>query len=78
MKIISGENVGENEEVGPLFCTHHTKKWDPLGPLLFGLDALSISISGAVRQGLVTGLASHLIEGGVDILQDADDTIMLL
>jgi hypothetical protein len=40
--------------------------------------SLSKMVSLTQRNGLITGLASNLIEKGVVVLQYADDTILLI
>jgi hypothetical protein len=51
-------------------------KEDPLSPMLFNLvvDMSSILITRAKEDGQVESLIPHLVEGGVSILQYADDT----
>ena len=52
----------------------------PLSPILFNLvaDMLAILIARAKEDGQVDGLIPHLVEGGVSILQYADDTIIFM
>jgi hypothetical protein len=53
---------------------------DPLSPLLFNLvaDMLVVLISRVKEDGQITGLVSHLVDGGLSILQYADDTILFM
>jgi hypothetical protein len=53
---------------------------DPLSPLLFNLiaDMLSLLIARAKDNGQIKGLVPHLIDGGISILQYADDTILFM
>jgi hypothetical protein len=41
-------------------------------------DGLAMIIKKAQTEGLVKGLVPHLVDGGVSILQYADDMILLL
>jgi hypothetical protein len=54
------------------------RQWDPLSPMLFNIvvDMLVILIERATEDGQVRGLIPHLVEGGLSILQYADDTIL--
>ena len=56
------------------------KQGDPLSPILFNIVAemLAILISIAKEDDQVDGLIPHLVEGGVSILQYADDTILFI
>ncbi|WVZ53042.1 hypothetical protein U9M48_004033 [Paspalum notatum var. saurae] len=73
--------VNVNDDVGKFF---QTKKglWqgDPLSPLLFNIvaDMLVILINRAKEHGQVSGVMPHLIDGGLSILQYADDTIIFI
>jgi hypothetical protein len=51
-----------------------------LSPLLFNLvtNMLNLLISRAKEGGQINGLVLHLIEGGISILQYADDTIIFM
>jgi hypothetical protein len=48
--------------------------------MLFNLvaDMLAVLISRAKNEGLITGLIPHLVEGGISIMQYADDTILFM
>jgi hypothetical protein len=68
-----------NDDIGHYFQTHKgLRQGDPLSPILFNLiaDMLAILISRAKEDGQVDGLIPHLVDGGVSILQYADDTII--
>jgi hypothetical protein len=56
------------------------RQGNPLSPILFNLvvDILAVLVKRAQGEGLLTGLGTSLVEGGVSILQYADDTILLL
>ena len=49
-------------------------------PILFNIvvDMLAILIGRAKENGQVGGLVPHLVDGGVSILQYADDTIIFM
>ena len=51
-----------------------------MSPILFNIvvDILAILIGRAKENGQVGGLVPHLIDGGVSILQYADDTIIFM
>jgi hypothetical protein len=53
---------------------------DPLSPILFNIvaDMLAIMIEGAKVHGQIEGLIPHLVDGGLSILQYADDTILFM
>lgn len=82
-RLVQGGSVGikMNDDIGHFFQTQKgLRQGDPLSPLLFNIvvDMLAILISWAKEDGRVGGLISHLVEGGVSILQYADDTILFL
>ena len=56
------------------------RQGDPLSSILFIFvaDYLTRMAYKAQRNGLITGLISHIIPNGVAILQYADDTIVFL
>jgi hypothetical protein len=56
------------------------RRGDSLSPIFFnfGVDCLARMIRKAQVNGLKSGLIDHFIEGGVAILQYADDTIICL
>ena len=51
-----------------------------MSPLLFNIvaDMLAVIIGRAKQHGHVEGLVPHLVDGGVSILQYADDTILFM
>jgi hypothetical protein len=56
------------------------RQGDPLSPMLFNLvaDMLALLISRAKQDGQFNGLVPHLVDGGLSILQYADDTILFM
>jgi hypothetical protein len=42
------------------------------------MDMLAILIMRVKEDGQVDGLMPHLVDGGISILQDADDTIIFI
>jgi hypothetical protein len=79
--IVSRGHVGIkiNDEVGPFFTTHKgLRQGDPLSPILFNIvvDMLAILFSRAKEDNQFAGVVPHLMEGGLSILQYADDTIV--
>jgi hypothetical protein len=67
-----------NDDVGRYFQT--LRQGDPLSPMLFNIVAnmLAIMIKRAKTDGLIEGLIPHLVDGGLSILQYADDTILFM
>ena len=68
-----------NNENGPYFKSHKgVRQGDPHSPFLFNIavETLSKLVHNAQKQKLLVGLAPDLIEGGVAILQYADDTVI--
>jgi hypothetical protein len=51
-----------------------------LSPLFFNLvaDMLTLLITQAKEDGQIRGLVPHLVDGGISILQYADDTILFM
>jgi len=77
---ISGESVAVNvnDEVGPYFQKKKgLRQGDPLSPILFNIvaDMLTLFINRAKEADQLSGMVPHLIDGGLSILQYADDTI---
>jgi hypothetical protein len=56
------------------------RQGDLLSPILFNLvvDMLATLINRAKENGQVEGLVPHLVDGGLSILQYADDTILFM
>ena len=82
-RFIQGGSVGikVNDDIGHYFQTlKGLRQGDPLSPLLFNLvaDMLAVLIARAKEDGQVGGLVPHLVDGGVSILQYADDTILFM
>src|SRR4051812_15109029 len=82
-RFVQGGNVGVrvNDDTGHYFQTlKGLRQGDPLSPILFNLvaDMLAILIARAKEDGQVGGLIPNLVEGGVSILQYADDTIIFM
>lgn len=80
---VQGGSVGVkvNDDIGHFFQTRKgLRQHDPLSPVLFNIvtDMLAILIARAKEDGQIGGLVSHLVEGGVSILQYADDTIIFM
>jgi hypothetical protein len=70
-----------NNDIGHYFQTQKgLRQGDPLSPILFNIvaDMLAILIARAKEDGQVAGLIPHLVEGGLSILQYADDTILFM
>jgi hypothetical protein len=73
--------VRVNDDIGHFFQTKKgLRQGDPLSPILFNIvaDMLAIIINRAKDDGQVDGLIPHLVEGGVSLLQYADDTIIFM
>jgi hypothetical protein len=74
-------SVKFNDNVGPYFAScKGVRQGDPFSHFLFNMAANSLSkmVSLAQQNGLITGLASNLVDKGVAMLQYADDTILLI
>jgi len=81
--IVSQGSVGikVNDEVGQNFQTRKgLRQGDPLYPILFNLvaDMLAILVSRAKNGGQFRGLVPNLVDGGLSILQYADDIVLFL
>jgi hypothetical protein len=61
-----------NDDIEHYFQTRKgLRQGDPLSPILFNIitNMLAIIINQAKEDGQVSGLISHLVDGGVSILQ---------
>jgi len=73
--------VNVNDDVGQYFQTRKgLRQGDPLSPLLFNIiaDMLKTLISRANLDGQFDGIVPHLVDGGLSILQYADDIILFM
>src|SRR4051812_31289871 len=71
--------VNVNDEIGRFFQTKKgLRQGHPLSPILFNIvaDMLAIMIERAKLDGQNEGIVPHLMDGGLSILQYADDTIL--
>jgi len=74
-------SVKVNDMVGPYFTSGKgVRQGDPLSPLLFNIaaDALAKMIQMGQQNQLIKGLIPEFIEGGLALLQYADDTILCI
>jgi hypothetical protein len=81
-QFVQGGSVGmkANDDIGHYFQIKKSlRNGDPLSTMLFNIveDMLAILITRAEEDGQVGGVFPHLVEGGVLILQYADDSICL-
>ena len=70
-----------NNDTGKYFQTKKgLRQGDPLSPILFNIvaDMLAILIERAKSKGQIEGVIPHLVDGGLSILQYADDTILFM
>ena len=70
-----------NDDIGHYFQTHKgLRQGDPMSPILFNIvvDMLTILIGRAKDVGQVGSLVPHLVDGGLSVLQYADDTIIFM
>ena len=70
-----------NDDIGHYFQTHKgLRQGDPMSPILFNIvaDMLAVLLGRAKEKGQVGGLIAHLVDGGVSILQHANDTILFM
>jgi hypothetical protein len=70
-----------NDDTGRYFQTRKgLRQGDPLSPILFNIvvDMLAILIERAKADGQIEGVIPHLVDGGLSILQYADDTIFFM
>jgi hypothetical protein len=82
-KIVTGGSVSVkvNDGMGHLFQTRKgLRQGGPLSPILFNVvaDMLAVLIERSKSQNLFDGLVPQLVDGGLSILQYADDTILFL
>jgi hypothetical protein len=73
--------VKVNNDVGRYFQTKKgLHQGEPLSPILFNLvaDMLVIFITRVKEDGQIQGLIPHLVDGGLLILQYADDTLLFI
>lgn len=70
-----------NEDMGHYFEPYKgLRQRDSMFPILFNIVAnmLTVLISRAKENSFIGGLVSHMVDGGVSILQYADDTIIFV
>jgi hypothetical protein len=75
---VSGGSVAirVNDDIGRYFQTRKgLRQGDPLSPMLFNIVADMLAIL-SERDGQIEGVIPHLVDGGLSILQYADDTIL--
>jgi hypothetical protein len=82
-KFIQHGSVGIrfNDDICHYFETRKgLRQGDLLSPMLSNIiaDMLAILIARAKEDGQASGLVPHLVEGGVSILQYADDTVLFM
>jgi hypothetical protein len=82
-QFVRGGSVGirVNDDIGHYFQTRKgLRQGDPLSPMLFNIiaDMLAILIARVKEDGQIGGLIPHLFDGGISILQYADDTILFM
>ena len=80
---VSGGSVAvkDNDDIGWYFQTKKgLRQGDPLSPILFNIvaDMLAIMIERAKDNGHFEGVVPHLVDGGLSILQYADDMILFM
>ena len=80
---ISGSSVAikVNDDVGHYFQTKKgLRQGDSVSPMLFNIvaDMLAVMIERAKVDGQIDGVVNHLVDGGLSILQYADDTILFM
>jgi hypothetical protein len=80
---VSGNSVAVkvNDDIDRYFQTKEgLRQGDPVSPILFNIVAgmLVIMIERAKDNGQFEGVVPHLVDGGLSILQYADDTIVFM
>ena len=81
--VISGGSVviKVNDDIGHYFqMKKGPRQGDSVSPMLFNIvaDMLAVMIERAKVDGQIDGVVSHLVDGGLSILQYADDTILFM
>ena len=74
-------SVKINDQIGDNFQTQKgLRQGDPLSPILFNIvvDMLAILLKRASQEGQIAGIVPHLVDGGLSVLQYADDTIIFM
>jgi hypothetical protein len=82
-QVVKGGSVSikVNDDIGHYFQTKNgLRQGDPLSPILFNLvaDMLPIFIERAKNNGDFSEVLPHLVDGGLSILQYAEDTILFM
>ena len=80
---VSGGSVAikVNDDLGHYFQTKKgLRQGDSISPMLFNIvaDMLAVMIEHAKADGQIDGVVNHLVDGGLSILQYADDTILFM
>jgi hypothetical protein len=80
-KILGGSvAIKINDDVGRYFQKQGLRQGNPLSPMLFNIvvDVLAILIECTKVDGQIEGVVPRLGDGGLSILQYADDTILFM
>ena len=80
---VSGGSVAikVDDDIGKYFQTRKgLRQGDPLSPILFNIvaDMLAIMIERTMYDGQIEGVIPHLVDGGLSILQYADNIILFM
>ena len=80
---VSGGSVAikVNDDIGHYFqMKRGLRQGDSISPMLFNIvaDMLAVMIERAKVDGQIDGVVNHLVDGGLSILQYADDTILFM
>lgn len=73
--------VRVNDQLGPFLKTKKgLRQGDPMSPILFNIvvDVLQELVCRAISQGELSGVVPNLVDGGLVMLQYADDTVFLI
>ena len=73
--------VKVNDDVGHYFQTKKgLRQGESMSPMLFNIVAnmLAVLIERAKQDDQIAGVVPHLVDGGLSILQYADDTIVFM